>query len=240
MAYKAQQQAQEARDPPRSPPPPPTVAVHDPPHQLTTIHQHTAYPPSSFTFLTGYDPIQAQVQAQAGPSRFTHIPATINDQDLSPRDIAYHPLHVPVLSTFASPPDDTSPPGPRERQGSTTQSQAWLESLLDPDGEGGLHKPPTGSPQAGLEHQRPLRRQQIEDVASWSDISNFVSLYMRYQYPLLPLVHRHTFAESLATRLDLRDINFRALLLSIGASVLDGTADDQSRLSSRSFRPAGS
>lgn len=185
---------------------------------MAPVQHRTPYPPPSpFHFLTAYDPVMQQ--HQAGPSRFSHIPATMNDQDLSPRDVSYHPLHVPVLSAFASPPDDTSPPmmGSRERTGSHSQS-AWLESLLDPDGEGGLHKPPTGSPHMlePTDHAKPLRRQQIEDVASWSDISNFVSLYMRYQYPLLPLVHRQTFAESLATRLDLRDVNFRALLLSIG------------------------
>ncbi|EIW65878.1 hypothetical protein TREMEDRAFT_66245 [Tremella mesenterica DSM 1558] len=60
------------------------------------------------------------------------------------------------------------------------------------------------------------REPQLEDVTSWADISHFISLFLQYLYPLLPLVHRPTFSENLATRRDLRDIDFRALLLSIG------------------------
>lgn len=60
---------------------------------------------------------------------------------------------------------------------------------------------------------------QLEDVTSWANISHFISLFLQYLYPLLPLVHRPTFAEHLATRRDLRDTDFRALLLSIGASL---------------------
>ena len=60
------------------------------------------------------------------------------------------------------------------------------------------------------------REPQLEDVTSWANISHFISLFLQYLYPLLPLVHRPTFAEHLATRRDLRDTDFRALLLSIG------------------------
>jgi hypothetical protein len=64
----------------------------------------------------------------------------------------------------------------------------------------------------------PVRREpQLEDVTSWANISHFISLFLQYLYPLLPLVHRPTFAENLATRRDLRDSDFRALLLSVGA-----------------------
>jgi hypothetical protein len=63
----------------------------------------------------------------------------------------------------------------------------------------------------------PIRREpQLEDVTSWANISHYISLFLQYLYPLLPLVHRPTFAEHLATRRDLRDTDFRALLLSIG------------------------
>jgi hypothetical protein len=63
----------------------------------------------------------------------------------------------------------------------------------------------------------PMRREpQLEDVTSWANISHYISLFLQYLYPLLPLVHRPTFAEHLATRRDLRDTDFRALLLSIG------------------------
>ncbi|RXK37841.1 hypothetical protein M231_04839 [Tremella mesenterica] len=64
------------------------------------------------------------------------------------------------------------------------------------------------------------REPQLEDVTSWADISHFISLFLQYLYPLLPLVHRPTFSENLATRRDLRDIDFRALLLSIVAYVI--------------------
>ena len=60
------------------------------------------------------------------------------------------------------------------------------------------------------------REPQLEDVTSWANISHFISLFLQYLYPILPLVHRPTFAEHLATRRDLRDTDFRALLLSIG------------------------
>lgn len=64
------------------------------------------------------------------------------------------------------------------------------------------------------------REPQLEDVTSWANISHFISLFLQYLYPLLPLVHRPTFAEHLATRRDIRDSDFRALLLSIGGSRL--------------------
>ena len=57
---------------------------------------------------------------------------------------------------------------------------------------------------------------QIEDVTTWGSISHFISLFLRYLYPLEPLVHRPTFAHDLATRRDKVDSDFRALLLSIG------------------------
>jgi hypothetical protein len=60
------------------------------------------------------------------------------------------------------------------------------------------------------------REPQLEDVTTWANISHFISLFLQYLYPLLPLVHRPTFTEHLATRRDLRDTDFRALLLSIG------------------------
>jgi hypothetical protein len=63
----------------------------------------------------------------------------------------------------------------------------------------------------------PMKREpQLEDVTSWANISHFISLFLQYLYPLLPLVHRPTFAEHLATRRDKKDMDFRALLLSIG------------------------
>lgn len=75
---------------------------------------------------------------------------------------------------------------------------------------------PSSGPSSGRRKAEP----QVEDVTSWSNITHFISLFLKYLYPLLPLVHRPTFAEHLATRRDLRDTDFRALLLSIGGSSL--------------------
>ncbi|WVQ93818.1 hypothetical protein IAU59_000896 [Kwoniella sp. CBS 9459] len=61
---------------------------------------------------------------------------------------------------------------------------------------------------------------QLEDLTSWANFSHFIALFLRYLYPILPLVHRPTFAEQLATRRDLVDTDFRALLLSIVAYVI--------------------
>ncbi|WRT66016.1 uncharacterized protein IL334_002967 [Kwoniella shivajii] len=61
---------------------------------------------------------------------------------------------------------------------------------------------------------------QLEDLTSWSNITHFVALFLKYLYPLLPLVHRPTFSEQLAIRRDLIDTDFRALLLSIVAYVI--------------------
>lgn len=112
----------------------------------------------------------------------------------------------------------------------TTQypsEQAHLLSLESPEhllasgsgfGSGGIGPPGSMLP--------PMRREpQLEDVTSWANISHYISLFLQYLYPLLPLVHRPTFAEHLATRRDLRDTDFRALLLSIGMYYGNSTAD---------------
>lgn len=59
---------------------------------------------------------------------------------------------------------------------------------------------------------------QIEDVASWSTISFFISLHLRYQHPIMPIIHKPTFNNDLALRLDRQDEQFRAFLLSLGMS----------------------
>ncbi|AAW45173.2 expressed protein [Cryptococcus deneoformans JEC21] len=57
----------------------------------------------------------------------------------------------------------------------------------------------------------------IESVASWDEVGFFLSLYLKYQHPLLPLVHRPTFAQDVLHRRDRIDEAFRGLLLSIVA-----------------------
>lgn len=100
----------------------------------------------------------------------------------------------------------------------TTQfgnEQAQLLSLESPENlasGAGSTSSANGVPRAVRD-----RSPQIEDVTSWANISHYISLYLAYLWPLLPLVHRPTFAENLVSRLDLRDKDFRALLLSIVA-----------------------
>ena len=95
--------------------------------------------------------------------------------------------------------------------------QAQLLSLESP--EHGFASSSTGPGTiAGLNVHARKGEPQLEDVTSWANISHFISLFLQYLYPLLPLVHRPTFAEALATRKDIRDSDFRALLLSIGLS----------------------
>lgn len=57
---------------------------------------------------------------------------------------------------------------------------------------------------------------QIEDLASWGDITFFVSLHSRYQHALVPLCHQPTFARDLLYRRDERDETFRCFLYSLG------------------------
>jgi hypothetical protein len=70
---------------------------------------------------------------------------------------------------------------------------------------------------AAMQAAAARKEPQLEDVTSWANISHYISLYLQFLYPLLPLVHRTTFAQNLISRLDLRDTDFRALLLSIVA-----------------------
>ena len=57
---------------------------------------------------------------------------------------------------------------------------------------------------------------QIESVAPWQDICFFLSLHMKHQHGLMPLVHKPTFAQDVLQRRDLGDEVFRGLLCSIG------------------------
>lgn len=57
---------------------------------------------------------------------------------------------------------------------------------------------------------------QVEAIGTWSEFCFFVSLYMRHQHALVPLVHKPTFAMDVLHRRDQRDEAFRGLLFSIG------------------------
>ncbi|KLT40106.1 hypothetical protein CC85DRAFT_162721 [Cutaneotrichosporon oleaginosum] len=93
------------------------------------------------------------------------------------------------------------------------------------------------SPEVVAHHTQRPREPQLEDVTSWANISHYISLYLQHQWPLLPLVHRPTFSENLATRLDLRDTDFRALLLSIVAFTISQLPT--SRLTTEQFDVEG-
>ncbi|WWC65478.1 uncharacterized protein I303_108096 [Kwoniella dejecticola CBS 10117] len=71
-----------------------------------------------------------------------------------------------------------------------------------------------------MSNQGSRREPQVEDLTNWTNITHFIALFLKYLYPLLPLIHKPTFSEQLATRRDLIDTDFRALLLSIVAYVI--------------------
>lgn len=56
----------------------------------------------------------------------------------------------------------------------------------------------------------------IDVIAPWSDICFFLSLHMRHQHVLVPIVHKPSFASDLLHRRDQRDETFRGLVASIG------------------------
>jgi hypothetical protein len=57
---------------------------------------------------------------------------------------------------------------------------------------------------------------QVEAIGTWSEFCFFVSLFMRHQHALVPLIHKPTFAMDVLNRKDQRDEAFRGLLFSIG------------------------
>lgn len=57
---------------------------------------------------------------------------------------------------------------------------------------------------------------QVEAIGTWSEFCFFVSLFMRHQHALVPLIHKPTFAMDVLNRKDQRDESFRGLLFSIG------------------------
>jgi hypothetical protein len=61
---------------------------------------------------------------------------------------------------------------------------------------------------------------QIVTFATWEAVGFFLSLHMRHQHVLTPLVHQPSFARDLLHRRDVHDEPFRGLLLSIGTSAL--------------------
>ncbi|KAL7420962.1 hypothetical protein Q5752_003846 [Cryptotrichosporon argae] len=154
----------------------------------------SSLPPASLPLPTDHLTPGLSHSAPRSPFSSFALPSTTGLSWLDSLDS----VPFPDLSGFAV---DPTLPFPSE--------QAHLLSLESP--ENAL----AGSSTASVGHAGVPRRE--EDVISWANVSHYVSLYLQYLWPLLPLVHRPTFAENLATRLDLRDTDFRALLLSIVA-----------------------
>jgi hypothetical protein len=69
-------------------------------------------------------------------------------------------------------------------------------------------------PHPATQHEIP----QIDAVVAWHDVCFFISLHMRHQHGLMPLVHKPTFAQDVLQRRDVGDETFRGLLCSIGKS----------------------
>ena len=61
-----------------------------------------------------------------------------------------------------------------------------------------------------------LDHPQIEAFAPWNVIWPILSLHIRNQHILVPIVHRPSFAQDLLNRRDIQDEPFRGLLLSMG------------------------
>ena len=57
---------------------------------------------------------------------------------------------------------------------------------------------------------------QIETLMDWQTVNFFLSLYIKHQHHLMPLVHKPTFAQDVLARRDRQDEVFRALILSLG------------------------
>lgn len=184
-----------------------------------------------------FDHAQPSAYSHPPPSRqpyssFAVSPGGFKDPGLNWLDSIFDP------SGFSSSFDGIDPGttsgnvyGQGQGVGGFASDQAQLLSLESPEhllanlqGSGSSGVPVSGSLNLLL---NPMKREpQLEDVTSWANISHFISLFLQYLYPLLPLVHRPTFAEHLATRRDKKDMDFRALLLSIGQY---GTAREVNR-----------
>jgi len=62
----------------------------------------------------------------------------------------------------------------------------------------------------------PIDISRIQNFASWEDVGFFLSLHMKHQHMLVPLVHWPSFAQDVLHRRDEVDESFRGLLLSMG------------------------
>ena len=66
---------------------------------------------------------------------------------------------------------------------------------------------------------------KLDQFASWEDIGFFLSLHIKRQHVLVPLIHKPSFASDVLHRRDQLDEAFRGLLLSIGEHRGEDVAD---------------
>lgn len=164
--------------------------------------------------------------------------AVVNGADVGPADARYgnQGSHLQSSYNLPTPAYHHSRSGPAMQQSEFYQSQSRGQGF--PDHPVPVHQRPTSGgpsrpgqqsfrqeqgpndPSTGKISPAPLPPcPQIEDVASWSTISFFISLHLRYQHPIMPIIHKPTFNNDLALRLDRQDEQFRAFLLSLGESL---------------------
>lgn len=100
-------------------------------------------------------------------------------------------------------------------------SDASIQSHISPSMLSAA-QPPVAAPPMANHTEEPKRVAQaipsIEDVTSWANVSFFVSLHIKHQHALVPLVHKPSFADDMLHRRDETDEQFRGLLSSIGES----------------------
>jgi hypothetical protein len=102
-------------------------------------------------------------------------------------------------------------------------SDASIQSHISPSMLSAA-QPPVAAPSLPNHTEEPKRAVQgipsIEDVTSWANVSFFVSLHIKHQHALVPLVHKPSFADDMLHRRDETDVQFRGLLSSIGEWLL--------------------
>ncbi|KAL7418286.1 hypothetical protein Q5752_006742 [Cryptotrichosporon argae] len=185
---------------------------------LTRLLQTPASSPPPLSAFPPVVPTGGQTDSRAQTSTPLHMSAP------RPGGMADLSGAWPSLATYSSYPSHNSPlaPGP-------SPSSIPAGSIL---GRGLTPAPPSehvaGSTRgsqtlnglAASNPTRPLRGQSKSvsrpEFAPWGDVSFFVSLFIKHQHALVPLVHRPTFAGDMLHRRDERDNAFRGLLASIG------------------------
>lgn len=141
-----------------------------------------------------------------GSNQSSCNPAPSTSQNIAPHPYQYDNapfnVHLAPVNNHLGPPSISQPP-------LTTVN--WPADMTSPDST-------FDQAVGGLNSRRALHTKvdHIEQIASWADIGFFLSLHLRFQHALVPLVHKPTFAQDILNRRDENDEAFRALLLSIG------------------------